>query len=54
MDALATGKITGQVGDTFTAGKLGKYTVADLPNGPMVLLGQPTIFNKDNIDSFNF
>jgi len=54
LDALATGKITGKVGDTFKAGKLGSYTVVDSPNGPMVLLGQPTIFNKDNIDSFNF
>jgi len=54
VDALATGKITGKIGDTFTAGKLGNYTVVDSPNGPMLLLGQPTIFNKDNIDSFNF
>jgi rhamnose transport system substrate-binding protein len=54
LDALATGKITGKIGDTFTAGKLGSYTVVDSPNGPMVLLGKPTIFNKDNIDSFNF
>ena len=54
LDALATGKITGKVGDTFTAGKLGSYTVVDSPNGPMVLLGQPTIFNKDNIDNFKF
>jgi rhamnose transport system substrate-binding protein len=54
MDALATGKITGKVGDTFTAGKLGSYTVVDSPLGPMVLLGQPTVFNKDNIANFNF
>jgi rhamnose transport system substrate-binding protein len=54
LDSLATGKITGKVGDTFQAGKLGSYTVQDSPNGPMVLLGQPTIFNKDNIDNFNF
>jgi rhamnose transport system substrate-binding protein len=54
LDAIATGKITGAVGDKFTAGKLGDYTVVDSPNGPMVLLGQPTIFNKDNIDNFNF
>jgi rhamnose transport system substrate-binding protein len=54
MDALATGKITGKVGDTFTAGKLGSYTIVDSPLGPMVLLGQPTVFNKDNIANFNF
>ncbi len=52
---IVTGKIKGAVGDTFTAGKLGQYKVEDDPNvGPMILLGQPTIFNKDNIDNFNF
>jgi len=51
LDALATGKIKGQPGDKFSAGKLGDYTV--LPDNT-VLLGQPTIFNKDNIDNFNF
>ncbi len=52
---IATGKIKGAVGDTFTAGKLGQYKVEDDPTvGPMILLGQPTIFNKDNIDNFNF
>ncbi len=51
LDALATKKIKGQPGDKFTAGKLGDYTVA--ADGT-VLLGLPTIFNKDNIDNFNF
>jgi len=51
LNAIATGKIKGQPGDKFTAGKLGDYTIN--PDGT-VLLGQPTIFNKDNIDSFNF
>ncbi len=51
LDAIASGKIKGQPGDTFTAGKLGSYTVA--PDGT-VLLGKPTVFNKDNIDNFNF
>ena len=50
-DALATGKITGEPGDTFTAGKLGDYTVAD---DKTVLLGPPTVFDADNIDDFNF
>ncbi|MBP1692875.1 MAG: rhaS [Chloroflexi bacterium] len=55
LDAIATGKITGKPGDKFTAGKLGEYTVQDDPSlGPNVLLGPPTIFNKDNIDNFNF
>ncbi|HET9842108.1 MAG TPA: rhamnose ABC transporter substrate-binding protein [Nocardioides sp.] len=49
--ALVDGTITGKQGDTFTAGKLGKYTVgAD----SQVLLGKPFVFNKSNIDQFNF
>ncbi len=51
LDAIANGKIKGQPGDKFTAGKLGEYTVKD---DGTVLLGDPTIFNKDNIDKFNF
>jgi rhamnose transport system substrate-binding protein len=49
--ALVDKQITGKKGDTFTAGKLGKYTVGD--NGT-VLLGAPFVFNKANIDKFNF
>jgi len=49
--ALADKKITGKKGDTFTAGKLGKYTVgAD----NTVLLGDPFVFDKSNIDKFKF
>jgi rhamnose transport system substrate-binding protein len=55
LNALATGQIKGQAGEKFTAGKLGEYTIQDDPNlGLNVLLGPPTIFNKDNIDNFNF
>jgi rhamnose transport system substrate-binding protein len=49
--ALASGQITGKTGDTFTAGKLGKYTVGD---GATVLLGDPFTFDSSNIDNFNF
>jgi rhamnose transport system substrate-binding protein len=49
--ALVDGTITGKTGDTFTAGKLGKFTVGDKAT---VLLGDPFVFNKDNIDKFNF
>ncbi len=51
LDAIASGKIKGQPGDKFTAGKLGEYTID--PDG-VVLLGPPTVFSKDNIDKFNF
>jgi rhamnose transport system substrate-binding protein len=49
--ALVDGDITGEEGDTFTAGKLGDFTVdADAT----VLLGDPYTFNADNIDDFDF
>ncbi len=48
---LAQGKIKGTVGETFTAGKLGKFTIG--PNN-VVLLGPPTVFDSSNIDQFNF
>jgi len=48
---LASGKITGAQGQTFTAGKLGTFTVgAD----DTVLLGPPFVFNASNINQFNF
>ena len=48
---LASGKITGAAGQTFTAGKLGSYTVgAD----NTVLLGPPYVFSSANIAQFNF
>ncbi len=48
---LIQGKIKGNVGETFTAGKLGSYTIAA---NNVVLLGPPTVFNSSNIDQFNF
>ena len=48
---LASGKITNAAGQSFTAGKLGKFTVgAD----HTILLGPPFVFNKSNINQFNF
>ena len=48
---LASGKINGSQGQTFTAGKLGSFTVgAD----NTVLLGPPFVFNSGNIGQFNF
>jgi len=48
---LASKKITNAQGQTFTAGKLGKYTVGP---GHTILLGPPTVFNSSNINNFNF
>jgi rhamnose transport system substrate-binding protein len=49
--ALASGKITGKEGDSFDAGDMGTKQVG--ADGE-VLLGPPTVFNKANIDDFNF
>jgi rhamnose transport system substrate-binding protein len=47
----ASGTITGKTGQTFTAGKLGKYKIGLKST---VLLGPPYVFNKANIDKFHF
>jgi rhamnose transport system substrate-binding protein len=48
---LASGKINGTAGQTFSAGKLGAFTVgAD----KTVLLGPPYVFTSANINNFNF
>jgi len=48
---FASGKLDGSQGQTFTAGKLGSYTVgAD----KTILLGPPFTFNAGNINQFNF
>jgi rhamnose transport system substrate-binding protein len=49
--ALASGQITGAEGEKFKAGKLGEYTIGA---GSEVVLGPPTVFDKNNIDDFNF
>ena len=49
--ALAGGVISGEAGDTFTAGELGEYTVEE---GGQVVLGPPTVFDESNIDDFDF
>jgi rhamnose transport system substrate-binding protein len=49
--AFASGQINGTQGQTFSAGKLGMFTVgAD----KTVLLGPPFVFNSSNINTFNF
>jgi rhamnose transport system substrate-binding protein len=48
---LVNGKIKGNQGETFSAGKLGNFTIgAD----HTVLLGPPTVFSSANINNFNF
>ena len=49
--ALSSGQITGKEGETFKAGSMGEYTIG---KDGVISLGKPTVFNKDNIDQFNF
>lgn len=49
--ALIQGKITGKQGEGFDAGTLGMKTIG--ANG-VVVLGPPAVFDKTNIDQFNF
>ncbi len=49
--ALIEGDITGEEGDTFEAGRLGEYEVG--ADG-VVLLGDPFVFDTDNIADFDF
>lgn len=48
---LASKKITNASGQSFTAGKLGTYTVG---SDSSILLGPPQVFDKSNINQFNF
>jgi rhamnose transport system substrate-binding protein len=52
--SLASGDIKGKVGETFTAGKLGKYKIIKGAGGPEVVLGPPFLFTKQNVDKFKF
>jgi len=49
--ALITGEITGAEGDSFEAGKLGSFEVGE---GATVLLGDPFVFDTENIGDFDF
>jgi rhamnose transport system substrate-binding protein len=49
--ALAEGKITGAVGQSFTAGSLGTFTIG--ADG-QILLGKANIVTAANINQFSF
>jgi rhamnose transport system substrate-binding protein len=53
--SIASGEITGKVGQKFKAGKLGTYKILKGPDGrPQVILGPPFVFDKSNVAKFNF
>jgi rhamnose transport system substrate-binding protein len=55
VTAFADKKITGKVGETFKAGKLGTYKIVLGPDKrPQVILGPPFVFDKSNVDKFKF
>ena len=49
---LATGQLTGDIGETFAAGRMGEYTIEEDPGRPgtkRILMGPFTVYNKDNV-----
>ncbi|MBN2047814.1 MAG: rhamnose ABC transporter substrate-binding protein [Anaerolineaceae bacterium] len=55
VHAIAVGEIKGEAGESFSAGKLGDYTIEDDPDlGLNVLLGLPYVYNAENIDNFDW
>ena len=49
------GNLSGKLGQTFKAGRLGNRTVVISDgNRPVVVLGDPLVFTPQNIDKFNF
>jgi rhamnose transport system substrate-binding protein len=49
---LANGQIEAREGETFTAGRMGDYTIEKDPtreNGLRILMGPFTVYNKDNV-----
>ncbi len=54
--SLASGSASLQANSSFKAGHLGTYKVLAPAGetGPSVVLGPPTVFDKSNIDKFNF
>ena len=51
---LATGGITGAVGEEFTAGRMGNYTIEEDPGragAKRILMGPFTVYTKDNVEA---
>ncbi len=51
---LATGQIKGEIGESFTAGRMGDFTIEADPGragSKRVLMGPFTVYNKDNVEA---
>lgn len=55
LTALVNGEITGAVGDTVEAGKLGSYTVEtrEVDGGTMIMMGDGLVFDSSNIKEWS-
>lgn len=52
--ALSSGAIKGEIGDSFTAGRMGPYTIEADPGrdgAKRILMGPFTVYNKDNVEA---
>ena len=52
--ALATGAIKGEVGEEFTAGRMGAFKIEEDPGRPgakRILMGPFTVYTKDNVEA---
>lgn len=51
---LATGQLTGDLGETFTAGRMGAYTIEEDPGragSKRILMGPFTVYTADNVEA---
>ena len=51
---LATGQLTGEIGEAFTAGRMGDYTIEEDPGRPgqkRILMGDFTVYNSENVEA---
>jgi rhamnose transport system substrate-binding protein len=51
---LATGQLTGEIGETFTAGRMGDFTVEADPGregSKRILMGPFTVYNAENVEA---
>lgn len=51
---LATGQLTGEIGESFTAGRMGDYAIEEDPGRPgtkRILMGPFTVYNSENVEA---
>ena len=51
---LATGQLTGDIGESFTAGRMGDYTIEEDPGRPgskRILMGPFTVYTSENVEA---